>query len=65
MILTAGLSNLNSATQPRSHMDQHWPSTTVILFFWKAYLSIKQPLTAHDPIHPQVPSRHFKVQFRG
>jgi hypothetical protein len=23
--------------------------------FWKAYLSIiKQPLTAHDPIHPQV-----------
>ena len=26
-------------------------------FFWKAYLSIKQPLTAHDPIHPQVSSR--------
>ncbi len=26
--------------------------------FWKAYLSIKQPLTAHDPIHPQVSSRH-------
>jgi hypothetical protein len=28
------------------------------LFFWKAYLSIKQPfnlkLTAHGPIHPQV-----------
>ena len=24
---------------------------------WKAYLSIKQPLTAHDPIHPQVSSR--------
>jgi hypothetical protein len=22
------------------------------LFFWKAYLSIKQPLMAHDPIHP-------------
>ncbi len=21
------------------------------LIFWKAYLSIKQPLTAHDPIH--------------
>jgi hypothetical protein len=28
------------------------------IFFWKAYLSIKQPLTAHDPIHPQVSSRH-------
>jgi hypothetical protein len=28
------------------------------LVFWKAYLSIKQPLTAHDPIHPQVSSRH-------
>ena len=27
-------------------------------FFWKAYLSIKQPLTAHGPIHPQVSSRH-------
>ena len=27
-------------------------------FFRKAYLSIKQPLTAHDPIHPQVSSRH-------
>ncbi len=26
--------------------------------FWKAYLSIKQPLTAPDPIHPQVSSRH-------
>ena len=26
--------------------------------FWKAYLSIKQPLTAHDPIHPRVSSRH-------
>ncbi len=25
---------------------------------WKAYLSIRQPLTAHDPIHPQVSSRH-------
>jgi hypothetical protein len=23
-----------------------------VLFFWKAYFSIKQPLTAHDPIHP-------------
>ena len=22
-----------------------------VLFFWKAYFSIKQPLTAHDPIH--------------
>jgi hypothetical protein len=22
-------------------------------FFWKAYLSIKQPLTAHGPIHPR------------
>ena len=35
-------------------------------FFWKAYLSIKQPLTAHDPIHPQVPSRHempFALHF--
>jgi hypothetical protein len=21
-------------------------------FFWKACLSIKQPVTAHDPIHP-------------
>jgi hypothetical protein len=28
------------------------------LIFWKAYLSIKQPLTAYDPIHPQVSSRH-------
>ncbi len=28
------------------------------IFFWKAYLSIKQPLTAHDPIHPRVSSRH-------
>ena len=27
-------------------------------FFWKAYLSIKQPLTAHGPFHPQVSSRH-------
>ncbi len=27
-------------------------------FFWKAYLSIKQPLTAHGPIDPQVSSRH-------
>jgi hypothetical protein len=27
-------------------------------FFWKACLSIKQPLTAHGPIHPQVSSRH-------
>ena len=30
----------------------------VDFFFWKAYLSIEQPLTAHDPIHPQVSSRH-------
>ena len=27
-------------------------------FFWTAYLSIKQPVTAHDPLHPKVPSRH-------
>jgi hypothetical protein len=27
-------------------------------FFWRAHLSIKQPLTAHDPIHPRVSSRH-------
>ncbi len=38
-------------------------------FFWKAYLSIKQPLTAHGPIHPRVSSRHdplingFMAQF--
>ncbi len=30
---------------------------TDAMLFWKAYLSIKQPLTAHDPIHPQVTSR--------
>ena len=30
-------------------------------FFWKAYLSIKQPLTAHDPTHPQVSSRPVAV----
>jgi hypothetical protein len=29
-----------------------------VVGFWKAYLSIRQPLTAHDPIHPQVSSRH-------
>ncbi len=28
------------------------------LLFWKAYLSIKQPLTAHGPIHLKVSSRH-------
>jgi hypothetical protein len=27
------------------------------IFLGKAYSSIKQPLTAHDPIHPQVSSR--------
>jgi hypothetical protein len=27
-------------------------------FFWKAYLSIEQPLTAHGPIHLKVSSRH-------
>ncbi len=30
---------------------------TWTMVFWKAYLSIKQPLTAHGPIHPQVSSR--------
>jgi hypothetical protein len=35
---------------PRDHA--HW------LFFWKAYLPIKQPLTAHDPTHLKVSSRH-------
>ncbi len=32
--------------------------------FWKAYLSIKQPLTAHDPIHPQVSGRHDPTMRR-
>ena len=39
-----------------------WSALRVLLLpLWKAYLSaIKQPLTAHDPIHrdPQVSSRH-------
>ena len=30
----------------------------IAFFFWKAYLTIKQPLTAHGPIHPRVSSRH-------
>ncbi len=30
----------------------------LISFFWKVYLSIKQPVTAHGPIHPRVSSRH-------
>ena len=35
-----------------------WQGESGGFFFGKAYLSIiKQPLTAHDPIHPQVPSR--------
>jgi hypothetical protein len=34
------------------------PKATAELFFWKAYLSVKQPLTAHGPIHPKVSSRH-------
>jgi hypothetical protein len=25
-----------------------------IPFFWKAWLSIKQPITADDPIHPAI-----------
>jgi hypothetical protein len=28
-----------------------------LFFFWKASLSIELPLTAHDPVHPQVSSR--------
>ena len=31
--------------------------------FWKAYLSIKQPLTAHGPIHPRVSSRLFSCRI--
>jgi hypothetical protein len=43
--------------------DRHLqPAQTA--FFWKAYLSIKQPLTAHDPIHPQVSSRHVAQRHR-
>ncbi len=36
----------------------------VLCFFWKAYLSIKQPLTAHGPIHPRVSSRHRSFVHR-
>ncbi len=36
-----------------------------ILFFWKAYLSIKQHLTAHGPIHPRVSSRHERYIHRA
>ncbi len=33
-------------------------SKPILVIFWKAYLSIKQPLTAHGPIHLKVSSRH-------
>jgi hypothetical protein len=43
------------------HVRVHMASTQS--FFWKAYLSIKQPLTAHDPIHPQVLSRYEYSEY--
>jgi hypothetical protein len=38
------------------------PAEQELAFFWKAYLSIKQPLTAHDPIHPRsLPARPLQA----
>ena len=37
----------------------------MLFFFGKACLSIKQPLTAHDPIYPQVPSRLSSLSEGG
>ena len=33
-------------------------------YFWKASLSIELPLTAHDPVHPQVSSRRQPLIIR-
>jgi hypothetical protein len=37
---------------------------STLLLFWKASLSIELPLTAHDPVHPQVSSRRQPLIIR-
>ncbi len=53
---TAGPNSLPEVSVSLRARNPRWDSEPGT--FWRAYLSIKQPLTAHDPIHPQVSSRH-------